>query len=371
MYKFYGKVHVKYFYKYRNELVDLTMTAPQLQVEDFLLESKNNLIIDVRSPEEFFKGHIIGSINVPLFENEERAEIGTLYKQQGKEKAINRGLEIVKPKKPKFIERINQLTLNKSVFVYCFRGGMRSNSFAWFLNSFGYDAKILKGGYKAFRNFVLSEFNKHRKIILLGGKTGSKKTELLNQLKNEGYPILNIEEIANHKGSAFGSINQNKQEPQQTFENKLFQELQSSNNQNYLIIEDESQTLGYNKIPHAFWLQMKNAPIIKINLELKERLNQLVKEYATIDKQLLINAVNKIAQQLGPLNTKQCINYIQENQLHAAAEICLHYYDRAYEYKYEKKTDIEIIELNMCKEESENNFEQVKQIINKLSKHVG
>jgi len=319
---------------------------------------------------EFFKGHIIGSINIPLFEDDERAEIGTLYKQQGKDRAINRGLEIVNPKKPAFIERINQLATNKSVYVYCFRGGMRSNSFAWFLNSYGFDAKILKGGYKAFRNYVLSEFNKPRKIILLGGKTGSKKTELLNRLRKEEYPVLNIEELANHKGSAFGSINQHKQEPQQVFENKLFQQLQLHYMQDFLVIEDESQTLGYNKIPHAFWLQMKKAPIIKINLAIEERLNQLVKEYSTIDKQLLIYAVNKIAQQLGPLRTKQCINYIQENELHSAAEICLHYYDRAYEYKYEKKTDIEIIELNMYKEESENNFEQLKQIINKLSKHV-
>jgi len=346
------------------------MTAPQLIVEDFLRASKGDLIIDVRSPVEFFKGHIIGSINIPLFEDDERAEIGTLYKQQGKDRAINRGLEIVNPKKPAFIERINQLATNKSVYVYCFRGGMRSNSFAWFLNSYGFDAKILKGGYKAFRNYVLSEFNKPRKIILLGGKTGSKKTELLNRLRKEEYPVLNIEELANHKGSAFGSINQHKQEPQQVFENKLFQQLQLHYMQDFLVIEDESQTLGYNKIPHAFWLQMKKAPIIKINLAIEERLNQLVKEYSTIDKQLLIYAVNKIAQQLGPLRTKQCINYIQENELHSAAEICLHYYDRAYEYKYEKKTDIEIIELNMYKEESENNFEQLKQIINKLSKHV-
>ena len=346
------------------------MTAPQLQVDDFLEESKNNLIIDVRSPIEFLKGHIIGAVNVPLFENEERAEIGTLYKQQGKEKAISRGLEIVNPKKPKFIERVNQLSENKSVFVYCFRGGMRSTSFAWFLNAYGYDAKILKGGYKAFRNFVLNDFNKPRKIILLGGKTGSKKTELLEQLKKEGFPTLNIEELANHKGSAFGSINQHKQEPQQIFENKLFQKLQSLNKHHYLIIEDESQTLGYNKIPHAFWLQMKKAPIIKINLEINDRLNHLVKEYTTIDKQLLINAVNKIAQQLGPLNTKKCTHFIQENDLHSAAEICLYYYDRAYEFKYEKKTDVKIIELTICNADFKKNLAQLKQVIFKLNNHV-
>jgi tRNA 2-selenouridine synthase len=343
------------------------MTAPQLIVNDFISQSKGYLIVDVRSPIEFFKGHIIGAVNVPLFENEERAEIGTLYKQQGKDKAVNRGLEIVSPKKPLFIERINQLSTSKKVFVYCFRGGMRSNSFAWFLNSFGYDAQLLQGGYKAFRNYVLNYFNLPLKIILIGGKTGSKKTEILKKLKSEGYPTLNIEEIANHKGSAFGNINQLKQEPQQIFENKLFKELQAIQNKGYVIIEDESQTLGFNKIPHAFWLEMKKAPIIKINLTLEERLNHLVKEYTTINKELLIAAVNKISQQLGPLNTKRCIENIKENNLVEAARICLNYYDRAYDFKYEMKNHLTVLELNMDTYSDSSSFVQLKQFINQLT----
>jgi tRNA 2-selenouridine synthase len=159
------------------------MTVSALEVADFLTKSKHELIIDVRAPIEFFKGHVPNAINIPLFEDSERAEIGTLYKQQGKDTAVNRGLEIVSPKMTSFVNQVKTLSKNKKVFVYCFRGGMRSNSFAWLMNTSGLDAVIMKGGYKAFRNYVLDYFGQDRKIILLGGKTGSGKTDILKKLK--------------------------------------------------------------------------------------------------------------------------------------------------------------------------------------------
>jgi len=155
------------------------MTANSLEVATFINTSKNELIIDVRAPIEFFKGHVPNAVNIPLFEDSERAEIGTLYKQQGKDIAVNRGLEIVSPKMTSFVNQVKALSKNKKVFVYCFRGGMRSNSFAWLMNTSGLNAVIMKGGYKAFRNYVLKYFEQERNIILLGGKTGSGKTDIL------------------------------------------------------------------------------------------------------------------------------------------------------------------------------------------------
>ena len=352
-----------------NLFVDLHVTAPALETSDFLKNQHEHLIVDVRSPVEYQKGHITGAVNVPLFENDERSIIGILYKQQGKEKAIEKGFELVNPKKTDFLNQIKQLTDFKKIHVYCFRGGMRSNSFAWFLNNNGFDAVILKGGYKAFRNYALDYFTIPKKIILIGGKTGCMKTVYLNLLKQSGYSTLDIEQLANHKGSAFGNINEKPQEPQQIFENKLFSQLALNSNRDYLIMEDESQTLGYNKIPHALWLQMKKAPIIKIDMPTELRLNHLVKEYTTTNKENLINGINRISQQLGPVSTKNCINYVNEGNLYKAAELCLNYYDRTYDFKYDKKKNDTIVdEIFMHSSDINENYYLLKKKIDQLIK---
>ncbi len=168
----------------------MLMQAKGLPVEDFLNQSKNAIVIDVRSPIEFFKGHIPDAVNVPLFEDTERAEIGTMYKQKGKETAVTRGLEIVSPKMVSFVNQVKTLAEGKKVLVYCFRGGMRSNSFAWLMNTSGLDAQILTGGYKSYRNHVLQYFEKKFKLVLIGGSTGSGKTEILKHLQALGYSFF-------------------------------------------------------------------------------------------------------------------------------------------------------------------------------------
>jgi tRNA 2-selenouridine synthase SelU len=141
------------------------MTAPELPIVDFLAQSRKNLLIDVRAPIEFQNGHLTDAINIPLFEDAERSEIGTLYKQQGKDIAVGRGLEIVSPKMVAFVNQVRELAIDKKVFVYCSRGGMRSSSFAWLMNTAGLDAKILKGGYKSFRNHLINYFKIPKKLV--------------------------------------------------------------------------------------------------------------------------------------------------------------------------------------------------------------
>jgi len=341
------------------------MTANTLEVDDFLSKSKNNLIIDVRAPIEFFKGHIPHAINIPLFEDSERAEIGTLYKQQGKDSAVNRGLEIVSPKMTSFVNKVKQLSKNKKVFVYCFRGGMRSNSFAWLMNTSGLDAVIMKGGYKAFRNYVLDYFENERKIILLGGKTGSGKTDVLKKLNELSYQTIDLENIAHHKGSAFGTINEQKQNPQQVFEHELFHQLSSTDSAQYLILEDESQTIGYNKIPIGLWQLMKQATIIKLEIPFELRVQKLVDDYTTVNIEALKSCVIKIAQQLGSLNTKLCLQYLDENNLHDVARLALLYYDKAYEFSYKNKKQ-PIIHLNSDTIDATVNAQKVKEVIDTL-----
>ena len=340
------------------------MTAEGLHITDFLDQSKQHLIVDVRSPIEFFKGHLYHAVNIPLFEDIERAEIGTIYKHHGKDPAVSRGMEIVSPKFDFFIKQVQALSKNKKVYVYCFRGGMRSNSFAWLMNQNGLNARILNGGYKAYRNHVLSYFEEERKLILIGGKTGSGKTDILKKLAETSGQIIDLEKIAHHKGSAFGSINEEKQSPQQVFENTLFYQMNETDPTLPLIMENESQNIGYNKIPSGLWSNMKKSPIIKLDIPLELRVQKLVADYTTTNISELKQAVLKIAQQLGPLNTKNCLHYLDIGNLADVARLSLMYYDKAYDYN---KTGTQlIIPIESDTLDAGINAQKIKQVLDTL-----
>lgn len=336
------------------------MKAESLPVNEFLSESKGYNLIDVRAPVEFRKGHIPGAINIPLFDDLERAEIGTLYKAKGRENAIMRGLEIVSPKLTDFIKEVKKSSSDNRVFVYCFRGGMRSNSFGWLLNTAGLESIIMEGGYKAYRNHVLNHFKNAYNLILLGGATGSGKTEILHHLKGK-IQILDLEKIAHHKGSAFGSINELPQFPQQLFENNLYNDLANLSDQKPILVEDESMSIGYNKIPYPFWLQMKAAPIIKVMVPFDLRVQRLVLDYGMADKNVLAKCIQNISQQLGPNNVKDCMQYLQEGNLADVAAITLRYYDKAYEYNHIKREIKKIITIETDTNDAAINALKVKE----------
>ena len=338
------------------------MTVKELPIAEFLHESQHEVIVDVRAPIEFEKGHIANAINIPLFEDSERAEIGTLYKHQGKDTAVERGLEIVSPKMVAFVNQVKALAKHRKVFVYCFRGGMRSNSFAWLMNTAGLDACILKGGHKAYRNYILDFFEQDRKIVLLGGNTGSGKTEILKELAKKSLQTIDLERLAHHKGSAFGTINEPKQNPQQIFESELFEQLRFSDSNEWLVLEDESQTIGFNKIPHGLWLRMLQAPIIKLEIPFELRVQKLVEDYTTVNINALKTCVLKITQQLGMLNTQKCLQYLDENNLADVARLSLLYYDKAYNHGYKNKKQL-IVPLPSDSIDAVLNAKKVQEVI--------
>lgn len=300
-----------------------------ISTEEFLNLSKTIPTIDVRSPGEYDHAHIPGALNLPLFSNEERAEVGTIYKQRGRVKAVQRGLEIVGPKMSQFSKFALALDSQK-VLIHCWRGGMRSSSMAWLLETLGIECYLLEGGYKSYRNYVLKSFEKGLKIVLLGGFTGSGKTDLLTILKDSGEQVIDLEGLANHKGSAFGSIGLPPQPSNEMFENLLSQVIIATDSERFVWIEDESRNVGKVFIPEKLWLQMRKAPLIRIESSFEERLERLVRDYATEDSKRLEESIAKIEKRLGYDNCKFALEACREGNLKRAAEICLIYYDKAY-----------------------------------------
>ena len=310
-------------------------------------------IIDVRSPSEYSKGHWPGAINIPLFTNSEREIIGKSYKKESRLKAIFNGLKITMPKTTKFLEIIMQATSkqvkgNKSLRIYCWRGGMRSNSFAWLARTIGIKTYLLKGGYKNYRKWVLNQFESDLPIRLIGGKTGTGKTDLLNYINDKKIFVIDLEGIANHRGSSFGSLGMKRQPSTQQFENILAESLDKFHASNAIEIwlEAESSNLGKCRIPNSLYKKMKKAPIIEIIKTKNERIENLVNVYSQNSQNELKEAVNRISKRLGPQRTKEALVAIETKDWSEACKAMLDYYDKCYEYELDKIKNINTIDLS-------------------------
>jgi tRNA 2-selenouridine synthase len=310
-------------------LTEKLMPKPLLPV-DFLDKTATLPVVDVRSPGEFLQGHIPGAVNIPLFSNEERAEIGTTYKQISQQDALLRGLDIVGPKMAGFVRKARRLTLGDDILVHCWRGGMRSRSFGWLLETAGMRVNTLKGGYKTFRNEVLGSFSTPQQLIILGGKTGSGKTEILQKLHDLGEQVIDLEGLAHHKGSSYGAIGQLAQPSTEHFENELYMKWRNLDPTRRVWVEDESRTVGRCLVPEEIWAQMQKSPVVVVYMDKELRIKRLVREYACFDIELLYEATNRIKKRLGGQHHKAAIEALDEQDFAKVAEITLTYYDKAY-----------------------------------------
>ena len=320
------------------------MPAQKINIEEFLKLAKQHPVIDVRSPGEYTHAHMPGAHSLPLFTDEERKIVGTAYKQESREQAIKLGLDFFGPKMRKMVEEVealiagrfpladtanNPLRTSNSILVYCWRGGMRSGAVSWLLDLYGFNVYTLIGGYKKFRNYVLDTFKLSFHLKILGGYTGSGKTELLKTLKEKGETIIDLENIAGHKGSAFGNIGLPKQPSQEMFENLLATELREK--LAYTVwLEDESQRIGQVNIPHDLWKAMRQSPVYFLDIPFEERLQHIVQEYGQLATEKLIEAIERISQKLGHLNAKTAISELKEGKISESFSILLKYYDKYY-----------------------------------------
>ncbi|HEX9956980.1 MAG TPA: tRNA 2-selenouridine(34) synthase MnmH [Fibrella sp.] len=302
-----------------------------LPVNEFLEQATTLPIIDVRSPGEFAHAHIPGAVNMPLFDNNERAEVGTTYKRSGKDAAVLLGLDMVGPKMSHFVRQARKLNpKGKQVLVHCWRGGMRSGSMAWLLNTAGLEANTLVGGYKAYRTNVLTAFAEPHNLIILGGKTGSGKTDILKQLAAQGEQVIDLEGLAHHKGSSYGAIGQLPQPSSEQFENLVYEQWRQLDPDRPIWLEDESRNIGRCFVPAPLWQQMRTAPVAFLDLPREVRVQRLVHEYAGIDHALLVEATRRIERRLGGLSAKQALAALDQQDYATVADLTLVYYDKAY-----------------------------------------
>jgi len=306
-----------------------------MDTQEFLDHSR--VILDVRSPSEFQQGHIPGAHSLPLLSDDERKQVGTCYKKEGKDAAICLGLELVEPKLSFFIDEAKRLaSTSTAIRLYCFRGGMRSGSMAHLLRIAGLECLVLTGGYKAFRTWTLETLSKKYSLKVLGGFTGSGKTEILYQLQETAEQIIDLEKIANHRGSVFGHLGYDLQPSTQQFENNLALELSKLDSSKAIWIEDESRMIGRCPIPQGLWEQMKIAPLLWIDSLKEKRLERLVKDYGSYSSEELIFGVKQLQKKLGAVKTEEATRAIQNKELKLAISLILDYYDQSYSYACQK-----------------------------------
>ena len=295
-----------------------------------VVSSPDQRFIDVRSPGEFQAGHIPGARNVPLFSDEERSIVGTLYKKKSRQAALDKGLEFVGPKLATLVKEIRELG-GSTPLIYCWRGGMRSESVCGLMKISGIKCQRLIGGYKAYRRHIRQAFSQPIPIILLGGYTGCGKTALLHQLAKDNSQIIDLEGLAHHKGSAFGHLNEEPQPTSEQFENNLFATLQTLDLSQNIIVENESRVIGKVHLPEPFFMQMRSAPLISLEVPLESRVSRIIADYADTPKGELIEACQRIAKKLGTEKVKELEELINNDAFDQACAILLSYYDFYYD----------------------------------------
>ncbi|GAA4001545.1 tRNA 2-selenouridine(34) synthase MnmH [Hymenobacter fastidiosus] len=318
---------------------------PRLPLADFLQGPANAPILDVRAPIEYIQGHIPGALSLPLFTDEERARIGTAYKQVSQDRAVHIGLEFFGPKMSRMVKHAQKLAPGKEVRLHCWRGGMRSGAVLWLLELAGFRVHLLDKGYKDYRRWALAQFTEPRPMLILGGLTGSGKTDVLHELARQGETIVDLEGLANHKGSSFGAIGLPPQPTPEQFENNLALALDALPTSVVPWLEDESLSIGRITIPKPFFETMRHAPLVVLDIPRAVRTRKLAAEYGKEDPQQLAEAIQRISKRLGGLATKDALAAIETGDMEQMVDIALTYYDKTYGFGLDNKVNSRIIRV--------------------------
>lgn len=301
-----------------------------IDIDEFLKLRSTHTIADVRSEKEFEEGHIRNAVNIPILNNIERAAVGTDYKQKGQAEAVKTGFRLVGPRFPDIVQHAEKLAGEKELLVHCWRGGMRSSNFCEIVARANVKTLQLKGGYKSYRERALDSYKLPMQLVVIGGLTGSGKSDVLRALEMKGEQIIDLEKLANHKGSVFGGLMMPAQPTTEQFQNELFEDLLQLDRSKRIWIEDESIAIGKIFLPEPFWQQMLNAPLFDVSADKGVRIERLVNEYGGADKEQFLKAMESIAKRLGGQNFKEAKQKLESGDMAATIDVLLTYYDKAY-----------------------------------------
>ena len=301
------------------------------------MRSKGALLVDVRTPAEFAETTIPGAVNVPIFSDDERAKIGTLYKNEGKTVARKLGIELVAPRIPQLLEQIETARqgCKGPVIVFCWRGGMRSLAITSFLNLAGIHARQLVGGHKAFRRHVCAYFEQQQwpPVYVVRGLTGVGKTRVLHELQQQDYPVIDLEGLANHRGSAFGALGLQPQPSQKMFDSLLWDRLDRLRDADYLVTEGESLHIGRVQVPKGFHRAMQVEKSIWLNASLEFRTQIILGDYPALDqlREQFEKPILALKERLGKQVVADLLTLLQQSQWEALVrELMIRYYDPLY-----------------------------------------
>ncbi len=310
--------------------------------------SEQLLLLDVRSEKEFSQGHMPGAVNIPLLNDDHRRQVGITYKSNGKDAAVLKGFDLVGEKFSDFIREVKKLTAEKHVMLYCWRGGMRSGIMSWVLGMGGFKTFLLKGGYKAYRQAVFEILQEPRNVVVVGGKTGSGKTEVLAELKKMDAQVICLETLASHRGSAFGALGMPPQPRNEMFQNMLAGEWMNVESEKTLFLENESLTIGPILLPKGIYEAIRNSHVVELVMSKAQRTKRIVDEYGRFPVESLIENTKKLSKRLGGLRTRQAIEALEQGDKAKWVDEILNYYDQAYQYGNDTKkvpnVDVEVNE---------------------------
>ena len=299
---------------------------------------KFDTLIDARSPGEFALDHIPGAINCPVLDDEERARVGTIYKQVSSFEAKRLGAAMVAANLARHLrETFADKPANWKPLVYCWRGGLRSGSMVTWLRLVGWDAQQMAGGYKAFRGHVISQLDElvpRMQMRVLCGATGSAKTRVLHALEQSGAQVLDLEGYANHKGSLLGNLPGIEQPSQKRFETLIAEQLESFDLSRPVYLEGESAKIGRLGVPLVLVEYMRKSPVIEVRATTEARLSYLLRDYAYLgdDPEALARKLGWLKEMQGNETVDRWQAWAQARELSPLfEELMLRHYDPHYE----------------------------------------
>jgi len=314
-----------------------------LEASDFLTALREGgTVLDVRSPSEFAQGHLPGSTSFPLFSDEEHAAVGTTYNQVGKAEAIDQGLGMVGPKLQALAAHARDIFEaqgnRKPLLICCWRGGMRSGSVDWLLRTAEIPTARCDGGYKACRSVFNEALEQPRPYVVVGGMTGSAKTDVLHALAEKGEAVVDLEGMARHFGSAFGNLDDHAQPSTEQFANDLAWQLMNLDEEGGVTgprpiwVENESRQIGRVHVPEMFHKHLRQAPVLELERTEVDRVNHLLGMYGDASRASLVEAFQRIRTKLGGQHAQAAVALVEEGDLASAARLALVYYDKTYRH---------------------------------------